>query len=56
MKKQTFHLGEKVKVKKGLGIISGKTGYIIKITNEKALINFPYYDIREIYLKDLEKV
>ena len=47
-------VGDKVRVKMGLGTISGKTGYIIEIDGDKALVDFPYYDIRTIYIEDLE--
>jgi len=49
-------IGDKVKVKSGLGMISGHTGYIIAINGEKAVVDFPYYDIKEIYLEDLTKI
>jgi len=43
-------------VKSGLGMISGHTGYIIAINGEKAVVDFPYYDIKEIYLEDPIKI
>jgi len=51
---RNFKIGDKVRVKRGLGMVSGKRGTIIYIGNKKALINFPYDDIREIYFEDLE--
>jgi len=49
-------VGDKVRVKAGLGIVSGWEGYIIEIRGNKAWVDFPYVDIRWIFLEDLELV
>jgi len=46
----------KVRVKAGLGMVSGWEGHIIEIQGDKALVDFPYADIRWISLEDLEIV
>ncbi|RLF98441.1 hypothetical protein DRN58_06945 [Thermococci archaeon] len=54
--KGKLKVGSKVRVKKGLGMVSGKTGTILRIRDGKALVDMPYYDIREIFVEDLELV